>query len=414
MEIKELAKIVRVPVITSGTFPYSNQEDRPPVMMTEEELDASIESSNLLQPLLLEAIDLGYYRGNENIKLDKPIPPLVNAAHQRLFPQTLNAALKDSRVTFSKEMIKGQPWMVANCDGIPEDIAKTFQKECPWRSVELINLTDPDTGVYHKNVVRSTAFLHKSTRPAVGGQSQDIVVECAGPEDPLITIITHTTPHTEEGVDIMAENTQTVDVAELQKEQAASAERIAELEAEKAQRDAEKKEQELKELALKKAEQEAKMEAQEVKELALKQKRQIAELQAAQERSEVAAIEKEWMQPRVFGNRSFTLAPAAREVFMARVAGNGVAELAEGEDPRKKYVESMNSIIEMAGNGTLLVQTSLEGVAPNTNPRKDKPKTVTDRVKELRGPDPQNPLMSEDEAYIQAVDEGCEDLQEVA
>jgi hypothetical protein len=309
----------------------------------------------------------GVYRGNENLSLNnKPIPPLLNVGHQEDFRDTLNAALRDVSAVYSKKIVNGKPWVVGTFEGVPPDIAKSLQKKYHWRSGEFLTLKDPDTGEVHKNVIRSTAFLHKSTRPAVGGQSPDIVVECAGPEDPLLTIITHQTPHTEEGENIMADNTKTVDVAELQRNQAASAERIAELEAEKAQRDAEKKEQEVKELAL---------------------NNRIAELQAAQERTEIAAIEKEWMQPRVFGNRSFMLAPAAREVFMTRVAGNGVAELAEGETQRENYVNAMNQIIEMAGNGTLLVQTSLEGVAPNSKPGDNKPKTEEEKIAELQAKD---------------------------
>lgn len=369
MDIKELAKIVKVPILTTGVFPYSNQkEGQPPVEMTEEELDASIESSNLLQPILLEAVEKGFYRGNEEIDLNgKAIPPVVNAAHQKLFPETLNAALKKATVKYSKEMYDGKPWMVANLDGIPPDVANTFKTELPWRSVELLNLLDPDTGIYHKNVVRSTAFLHKSTRPAVGGQSPEIVVECSGPEDPLTIITTHSTPHYEEGGS-------TMELAELQAKQAADAERIKELEAEKAEREAKE--------AARLAELEAAKKAQEVKELALKN--EIAELRAAQERSEIAGIEKDWMQPRVFGKRSFTLAPAARDLCMSRVAGNGVAELAEGENSRQKYVEFVNSIIEMAGNEKLLVQTSLEGVTPNTKPEDNTEKSFDAQIAELQ------------------------------
>lgn len=369
-----------VPFLKAGTFPYSNQAPgQEPLKITEDELDDIINASNRFQPVIQEAIQTGQYRGNEHLILSKPVPGVLNVKHQNIFPEILKKETEGVKVSYHKEEHKGEPWAWADFENVRSDIAKTLQAEYPLRSAELLGLTDPDTGEYADKVCRSIAFLPRTTRPAVDGQSPEFLIECAGPEDPL-TIIT-TDPDSGKGANIMAENTHDIDVAELQKEQAASMAKIAELEAERAERDA--------------------------KELALKS--EVAELRAAQDRSEVAAIEKDWMGPRVFGKRSFILAPAARELLLSRVIGNGVVELSEGETQRSSFVKMVDSLVEMAGNGTLLVQTSLEGVTPNTKSGEQKPKTVASRVKELMADG-----MEEPDAYAQAVDEGYEDIMEVA
>ncbi len=381
MDTIELEKF-SVPFLRAGTFPYSNQApDQEPLSITEEELDDIVSASNKLQPLITEAMHTGTYRGNENLHLSKPVPGALNVRHQGVFPELIKQGVQAVAVKYHKEEHAGQPWIYADFENVPAEIAQTLKAEFPLRSAELLGLTDPDTGEHHPKVCRSVAFLPRTTRPAVSGQSPEFLVECAGPEDSL-TIIT-TDPGNGKGADIMADTTKdAVDVAELQKTQAASMAKIAELEAERADRDA--------------------------KELSLKN--EVTELRAAQDRSEVTSIEREWMQPRVFGNRSFILAPAAREILMPRVTGGGIIELADGETQRGQFVKMVNEIIEMAGNETLLVQTSLEGVTPNEKPgTKHEQKTVTNRVKELMGEG-----MEEPDAYAQAVDEGCEDIMEVA
>jgi hypothetical protein len=354
-----------VPVLTAGEFQSHNSG---PFVVQEEELDQIIEGSNLLQPVIREAIHSGAYRGNDDVtaKLTKPIPGLLNLKHQAILPDTLKEAVKQVSTSFRKAVIDGKNWIVQRFEHVPDDIAKTLQAEFPFRSIEALPLTDPESGTHYPKVIRSTAFLDKFTPPAVPGQTPDLVVEFAGAASPVITLITHN-----KETNIMP-NTQAepVDVAELQRQmQAMSAARDNEIADLKARiESSEKARQETVELAL---EQEKAKDA------------KIAELQAAQDKAEATHILTEMQQRgRTYHDRSYLLSPATIDVITPWIEGKGVVELQDGESPRHKFVGFVESLIELAGKNALLVPMELQGgmthIPPNTAS-----KTKEEKINEL-------------------------------
>jgi len=171
-EIKEYAELVDIeifrPGVHNGTY-YSS-----------EMLDEMIESTNACLPLILESIEKGEYPGNPGLNSEikrsgKPIPAFINLGHQR-YLKDIKSLLKGMKVRFAK---KGQS-LIANLEGVKDDIALMLQEVFNGRSVELItNLYNPKDGKTYKNVIRSIGFLPDNMAPGVSGMSPEITVNFA-------------------------------------------------------------------------------------------------------------------------------------------------------------------------------------------------------------------------------------------
>ena len=390
-EITELANILDVPVLTAGKFVSHNAG---PLEITEDDLDEIIEGSNRLQPIITDAITTGVYQGNEEFsaKLSKTIPGLLNVKHQipfesDTFSKPVNDFVKDavSQVTtsFRKAAINGKNWIVQQFEHVPEDIARTLAEEFPYRSVELLPLTDPDSGRFFDKIIRSTAFLDRFTTPAVPGQNPELIVEFAG-TSPLITITTH---QSLKGDPIMAEKTQDLsNVVELQelhatldKQNAVIAELNSRVDTVEEARQA-------------------------AVELAITNEKvkdeKIAELQGKQDEVETQRILSELSgKVRKFGDRAYLLSPAFMEIVTPSIKTSGVIELAEGENLRQKYADMFDSVIELAGKNAILVPIETQGPrafeAPDSTP-----KTEDENVRDLMA---KNPELTKQEAFVQTL-----------
>jgi len=145
-----------------------NNEEFPP-----ERVSRIIENSNACLPYILESIEKGMYEGNPHVDIvTKPIPGLINFAHQRYLKDTLKDAVKDVSVEFKR---RGD-WIVATLKNLKSDIAEFLKERFPFRSVELM---PPITinGQTFTDVIRSIAFLPPDIPPAVSGQSPHFAVE---------------------------------------------------------------------------------------------------------------------------------------------------------------------------------------------------------------------------------------------
>jgi hypothetical protein len=368
----ELAEMIDVPVLHAGVFPSHNAG---PVEVTEEELDEIVEGSNKLQPVIQEAIHTGTYRGNEEVsqRLTKPIPGLLNLKHQQIFPETLKTAVQGVTTTFQKAIVDGKTWIIQRLSNIPTDIADTIQREFPFRSVEMLPLTDPESGKFYPKIIRSTAFLDKFTPPAVPGQSPELLVEFAAQNEPLTIITT-------QGVNIMADKQEkSVDVSELQKKQETLTAQIAELQAKGEERDK----------ALELAAQQ--MEEKDAK---------IAELQGGQDKLNAEKCLTHLSRVREENSRVLRVSPAFLDIVRSGVENNGVIELQEGQtSQRDAFVTMCDEIVELASKGNILIDitpaTSGNHVPPNTK------KTDSEKVAELM----EKEGITKNEAFIRVLND---------
>jgi len=386
--VVEFANIVDVPILKAGDFPSHNAGV---VSISEAELDRTLEGSRMLHPLILEAIQTGVYRGNEGLseKIGKTIPGLLNLNHQAPFKESptlsqvvnekLKQAIQNISVDFRKANIKGEDWIVERFLNVPDDIAKTLQESYPYRSVELIPLTDPESGEKYDHVIRSTAFLDHFTPPAVDGQNSDLIVEFqAG--SPLQRIVSHQPYITEEI--IMAENTE---LKELQ----ARTERMEALMKER---------QELMtELQKKLAEEKAARE--QANELAAKAEQEkdekIAELQEIQNRVESETLISN-LQRSIPGH---VVTPAFLEVTKPMLMTPGVIELQEGENFRQGMARVLKQVVELASKNAILVPVETQGAPAYSSPDGE-PKTESEKVEELMK---KNPDLSQRDAFIKVL-----------
>lgn len=374
LPVVELASLIKVPILKAGVFQSSTAGA---YEVKEEELDDIVYASNKLLPIVREAADTGIYRGNElfSEKLKhtgKPIPGVLNIVHQKnLFDPSFSTQVKEFisgvSVSYDKELVDGKQWVVASFSGMTPEMTETLLTRYPFRSAELLPLTDPETGVKHPKVIRSTAFLDVLTPPAVPGQTPAMVAEFAGGEDPVVTI----SINREEEKHAMNDEGKTVDVAALQKLEAAStqqAEMIAELQASLKAQEAEKKA--LEEF---KAASEAK----------------ITELQRAKEQGEATAIVASLSAKSIeHEGRMYQVSKAFVDTVAPVILGNGIVELQEGEDHRKKLSGVFEGILELAKSGSILVPLGTVGTSSyehGDSQPKDKEALITE-------------LMSEDES----------------
>jgi hypothetical protein len=366
-EVKEFANILDVPVLTAGEFVSHNAG---PLVVTEEDLDEIVEGSNRLQPLITEAIDTGVYRGNEGLssRLSRPIPGLLNLKHQQIFPETIKEAVSRVTTSFRKAAINGKNWIIQQFQNVPDDIAKTLAEEFPFRSVELLPLTDPNTGVFNDKIIRSTAFLDRFTPPAVPGQSPELIVEFAGPDDPLIVITTHQNIQGGNNMEVKAQIEQ-MNVAELAAMQATLTDQKTMIDALNAKIDSvEEARQEAVELAI---QNETQKDA------------KIAELQAVQDLAESDRMISELSgKVRKYGDQVFMVSPAFLEVISSSIQNKGAIELAEGENLRQGYVKLFETVIDLAGKHAILVPIETQGLQSHADPTEEK-KELIDQATEL-------------------------------
>jgi hypothetical protein len=137
-----------------------------------------LENSNACLPYILASIQSGKYEGNPHIDTQtKPIPGLINFAHQRYLRETLRDAVKDISIEFKR---RGE-WIVATVKNLKSDLAEFIKERFPYRSIELIPELNVN-GQMFTDVIRSIAFLPPDIAPAVSGQSPHFAVEYSAHE----------------------------------------------------------------------------------------------------------------------------------------------------------------------------------------------------------------------------------------
>jgi len=156
------------------------------VTFDEARIDRMIIHSNACLPYIMESIATGTYPGNNINTLGKPIPGLINFAHQRFLPETLREAVKDTQIEFKRR----GAWVVATIKNVKQEIVDFIRERLPFRSVELINELMVNGQKYY-DVIRSIAFLPPDIPPAVGGQSPYLAVEYAADAGGIITMYSY-------------------------------------------------------------------------------------------------------------------------------------------------------------------------------------------------------------------------------
>lgn len=388
----ELANLPHVPILKIGEWHPHNTKESLPVM----DIDSIIEGSNECKDLVFEAMTTGVYRGNEDFKLTKPIPAVMNIHHQEMFPDTeVNDALKKAfqavTATYQKETIDGEEWLTANFENVPNGSAETLRRHFPLRSVELIqNFSNPDTGHIWPMIIRSTAFLNQTTKPAVSGQRPELVVEFSADESPVVRLTS--TYQVTQGDIAMATQTPEkkvdgVDVAEMEKAQHALTEKdqqIAELRAKLSEVEIDK-ESTIKELEMKDQHRDA----------------QVRELAAKLDAKEIKELCHDLqMKPRVNkdGNHAYILSKSAMDIITPGIQGKGVFELQEGEDSRHAFINRIDALVELAAKGGLLVPMTMQGERTFDAPGQKTPDEET-LVKEFMTADEN---LTEEQAWIKA------------
>jgi hypothetical protein len=370
-EAAELATIKDVPVLKAGTHRSRNAGD---VVITEAEIDSIVEGSNELHGLIKESMLTGAYRGN-SIKTGF-IPGPLNLHHNDFLDETMKERTKDVNWTFGKANIDGEVWLTETFENVPQDVAKAVKTHFPFRSVEILPLTHPETGKQYDKVIRSTAFLDRYTPAAVKGQTENITVEFAEGESPVMTLISSVEPTTQTEVEEMAEKQKAmpetgkpeVDVNELTGALSDKDKKIAELQAEQAAKEAR-----LAELEAARNE-DAKI---------------LAELQAARDESEV----KEFMATfdgQILNDEKgmrYQVAPAFSKMVAELIAGtkrSDVIEMSEGKKPLRSALQAfVQNIVEMEAQGGILACLNEIGSTPNTSPD-SKPKPILEMALEIQ------------------------------
>ena len=380
--LSELAEILNVPIITTGVF---QGHKGPPVKIDTEKFQKMLKGSNRFQPYLKEAMQTGVMPGNSDFfeRLQKPMPAPITLNHEVLEDDKVKESLKDIQVEFSEELIvdeqnpNGKPWIVEKFSGVNPLAADIIRRFFPKRSAEILELDDPETGE-RLPVIISTAFLsNKEIRPAVPGQSDNVLVEFSDWNEAHY-VITIDEPLLTQGVNTMADKPkkdESVDVSELQKVQetlAAQTQLLTELQAETAQ---------------------AKKEREQAVELA---KQQEAENQKI--RNEVVELRsenfvKELSRLRKKDGKTFQAKPAFLDIVKPIIEGNGVIELADGQSQQEAMFKLFDEIAEI---GDVTLQLSLEGEKPYSQPEQKPDKGAM--IQELM----EKEKLSENEAWIKA------------
>lgn len=366
----EFANISNAAILTTGTF---QGHKGPKVTVDHERLKRIVEGSNRFRPLLKEAMQTGELRGNPDFfqRLGKPMPAPISFNHQVLEQDKIRDALKDVEVEFSEGMLTspefpdGRPWIFEKFTGVDPLAADMIRRFFQKRSVEIMELTDPDTGERLPAII-STAFLDNATPPAVPGQTDDLYVEFAGQNESHYTLTT-------EGVTIMADQTthSPVDVSELQKMKdtlTANNAALAELQAKFTA--AENEKAKAIELARQQADEKAALSA------------KISELQAKQDELDSDKLIAELCRPRKFGEIMFQISPAFQEIAESQIRKNGVIELADGKTARQSVKAMFDGIVELAGKNALLVPLTTVGEKATTR-NGDGATSKDDQISEL-------------------------------
>jgi len=364
MEEIEFAELINVPILRAGTH---HSHNKGAVTISEAELDEIIEGSQALLPVVKGSILTGMYKGNEELKLSK-MPGLLNLHHNALFDETIKDRVKAVDVEFGKQEIDGQVWMTETFRNVPHDIAASLQSSFPFRSVELIPLTDPNTGKKYPMVVRSTAFLDKYTPPAVKGQSGNLSVEFEG-ESPVLVLFSTDYQHVAQEEKDMEKDVKTPginpDVTELQGKFDAQA---AELEAQKAKNEALEQQQGV-------------------------SSEKIAELQARSDERDVTEFMASLGTRNIKGLDGivYNVSKAFCDMVKPLISGTStgaVIELAEGKKPARSVIMStIDSIIEMAAKDGGMLVAMTEAAAMQHEEPDQEPQTAEEIQAELMSKD---------------------------
>jgi hypothetical protein len=140
---------------------------------SDDDISEMIQSSNACLPYIKQSIKDGEYADNPKLKELKPIPALINLAHQRYFKD-----IRDFVGNVEIEFTRTGNWLTANINNIKNDIALMLKEVFNLRSIEILReLFNPFDGKTYKNVIRSIGFLPGQIPPAVSGQNPHITME---------------------------------------------------------------------------------------------------------------------------------------------------------------------------------------------------------------------------------------------
>lgn len=378
--LTEFATIADVPVLTTGVF---QGHKGPQVEVDASLLDRIIEGSTRLNGIVRDALTTGEFRGNPTAaqRINKPIPAPITLNHQVLSDDKIKDALKGVSVSFKKGLYNGKEWILQTFDNVPELAADIIRRFFTQASVELLNLTDPESGEEYPTII-STAFLDRATPPAVGGQPGQILVEFAAENEPCCIILHEPLPQRSS---IMDPNTQSnenpVDVAELRKMQATLTELQAKVD--KAE------EERAKAIELARAQEDAK-------------NAEIAELRAKANALDAEKLVSKLERIRHFGEQVFQTSPAYSELAAKLIQNGGLIELADGQNQQQGMFALLDEIAEMAGKNAILLPIATQG-EKSYKRESDQPKSASDiateKAVELME---QNPALSQEEADKEA------------
>ncbi|MBD3308922.1 hypothetical protein GF348_21245 [candidate division KSB3 bacterium] len=169
-------------------------KDNPDALWTREELEDMVSSTASVLPYLKQTFGLTEYPGNEeHINTHgEPIPAFLNLNHNRDLSETIREAVKDVTVQYRIEELDGTPWIVADYNNVPPDVAEYLQTRYYGRSIEILPQLQVNSQWY-QNVIRSVGFLSPDLFPYVpeAGQS-DFVVQQTEAQD--VMCIFHAAP----------------------------------------------------------------------------------------------------------------------------------------------------------------------------------------------------------------------------
>lgn len=386
--LSELADILNVPIITTGVF---QEHKGMPVIIDTETFQQLLKGSNRFRPFLQEALRTGVMPGNPDFfdRLKKPMPAPITLNHEVIEDDKIKESLKDVQVEFSEELISdehnpnGKPWIIEKFSGVNPVVADIIRRFFPKRSVEILKLTDPETGE-RVPVIISTAFLSsKEIRPAVPGQSDDVLVEFSGWDESHYVIRTDQ-PLTR-GVTTMADKQpkkESGDVSELQQMQetlAAQEMALAELQAKFEAAEKAKTE------ALERAKQQEAKNEEVAKEVAELQaiKNEVQELRAKNEELDSDKLLNHLTRFRKVGEQTFQVSPAYQEIVDPIIRRNGVIELAAGQSYRQAMEAVFDEIAELASKDAILIPLTTRGDKSYVQAGDDTPKDFDEEVHEL-------------------------------
>jgi hypothetical protein len=392
MNLSEYASLTGVEIFRPGT--HNNQT------FSDAELDEMVRNSNECLDFIRQTIEVQKYPKNDALNKEilsggKPIPALLNLAHQRYF-----AGIKDSLKDVGVSFRRAGEFILADITNVKNDVALALKEIFNQRSIEIIkNLYNPTNKKTYKNVIRSIGFLPPNIPPAVAGLNPTLSVEFASNDSNFFTIYSRSEEHqimTEEN--IMSEEKKPVLVEQDDTNQdGVSIQQFQELQ------------QQFLTLSQQfQAQKEEKAELQ----------TQVKDLQIKNESAEIEMYNRFLENQRYTGkDGEFMLSQSFVETVKPLIPGfdsKSLVEFSEGAkiSQREAFQNFTSDVIKMALNGSILIpcgKTAVSHKEPKqTQPVKDMKETIletySDRAKTMVK-DPNN----ENEVFLKCVDMAGQD-----